>query len=109
MAACESQNNVWTGLASGTCRALHVTFPARLTRALTGYFFINLGSNGRRMLATSATSVSCLSGCLGQNVGRHYAFRSIPRPLLGNRRTHTMAPSDLPISNPVFGNRGLES
>ena len=36
-------------------------------------------------------------------------FPQCPTTLLGNRRAHTKAPSDLPISNPVFGNHGLES
>src|SRR5260370_32431844 len=53
-----AQNNVWAGFAIGTSLAHSwSSLSARLTRVLTGYFFISLESNGLRVSATSATLV----------------------------------------------------
>jgi hypothetical protein len=55
----EFQNNNWAAFAIGTsCEHSWSSFSARLTRVLTGYFFINLGSNGLRVSTTSAASVT---------------------------------------------------
>jgi hypothetical protein len=53
------QNNNWAVFAIGTsCEHCWSSFSARLTRVLTGYFFINLGSHGLRVSTTSAASVT---------------------------------------------------
>src|ERR1700694_4220536 len=53
------QNNGWAVLTNGTSRAHSgSSFSGRLTRVLTGYFFINLASNGLRQSVTRVGSVT---------------------------------------------------
>ncbi len=53
------QNNAWAVHAGGTSRAHSgSSFSGRLTRVLTGYFFINLASNGLRQSVTRVASVT---------------------------------------------------
>ncbi len=59
------QNNLWVLLAIGTSLAhSSSSFSVRFTRVLTGYFFINLGSNDLRQSVTAAASL--IPGSTGQ-------------------------------------------